>query len=99
MKTKEDIVISFVFETYDEGKEIQKALFEIKREKGYVTYNDLALLIYGKEMLPHSSKLGWTDLSNIDLKPGNEYLEYWILTMPEVMNLKTIIKNMKKENK
>lgn len=102
METKDNMVISFVFETYDEGIQIQKILFEIRRMKGYVTYNDLALLIYGEELISRSSKLGWTDLSEIKLEPGDNSLEYWILTMPEPKDLTTVIKMikiMKKENK
>lgn len=102
METKDDIVISFVFETYEDGIQIQKMLFEIRRMKGYVTYNDLSLLIFGKEMISHSLKLGWTELDDIKLEPGDESLEYWVLKMPELKDLTTVmkmIKIMKKENK
>ena len=88
----------FVFDTFEEANNVHKKLFEIRRQKGYVTCADLFALIHVdysvEEVLNAYCKdlyqtHGWTDLWNVKVEPAISRKDGcingdWILKMPQI---------------
>lgn len=90
------LINEFIFKSFDEAMNVHKKLFEIRREKGYVTYADLYILIHPNESncKKSYSRYGWTNLWQTKVEPYDDYIDgVWILKMPSIKLIK------EKENK
>lgn len=80
----------FIFGTFDEAMNVHKKLFEIIREKGFVTYADLYFLINKEETLCKEkwTNYGWTKLWGSKVEPIDDCINgYWVLRMPKIKKL------------
>jgi hypothetical protein len=96
----------FIFEDFNQAMEVHKEIFQIIREKGYLSYRKLYSLITKKEEkevdnllnLDIYDKHGWTNLFECKIDPTDD--GKWILKMPELKNIESriIFKNEERKN-
>lgn len=87
----------FIFETFEEANNIHKKLFEIRRQKGYVTCADLYFLIHPDEEDCKGvyRNHGWINLWDVKVEPCDDCINgEWILKMPKVKYLNIIKRRM-----
>lgn len=78
----------FIFRSFDDAMNIHKKMFEILKEKGAVSYEDLYSAIYDCEINnPEYKNYGWTKLLYAKVEPYKN--GKWILKMPpEIIRIK-----------
>lgn len=88
----------FIFDSFDEAMKVHKKIFEICREKHYVTCADLYFLLHTEDeykLCPSTFyNHGWTNLWTSKVEPSEDMANgNWILKLPQVKYIK-----IKKEN-
>lgn len=91
-------VNEFEFDSIEKGKIVYDAGYNLIKEKGYVTCEDMYKMI-NKSLLPYSTdkcpdiykKHGWTDFSQA-MVTYSETSMNCILILPQVRNIENIIK-------
>ena len=91
-------VNEFEFDSIEKGKMIYDAGYNLIKEKGYVTCEDMYKMI-NKSLLPYSTdkcpdiykKYGWTDFSQA-MVTYSETSMNCILILPQVRNIENVIK-------
>ena len=86
----------FIFDTFEEANNIHKQLFEICREKGFVTCYDVLNLVIkdekSKEVIESVSTYhshGWINLWDVKVEPIENCVNgYWVLKLPQPKILK-----------
>lgn len=76
----------FTFETFDQAFIVHREMFRKAKSKGYLTYQDLCMLIDEESGPFHTIEYGWTDLSQVKLIQNEN--GKWVLKIPQVENLK-----------
>ena len=87
MKTQ----IEYIFETFEEANNTLKKLFEIRRQKGYVSYADIYFLINPDEIECKDiyKNHGWINIWDAKIEPYDGYINgNWILKMPQIKLIK-----------
>lgn len=92
------LINEFEFDTVEHAKMVYETGYNIIKDKGYLTCEDMYKMV-NKNLLPYSTdkcpdiykKNGWTDISQAMVTYSSSNFTY-ILRIPQVRNIENIIK-------